>query len=158
METSEAAAALLNMESPNNILDEKRMSMLHPVEADNSLAESKKPLMFYKFVLPPNPHPVHPYGTLLEADLTYAPLRPDQMDNGGLDMSLEEDTSSMDELAQKCPMKPQKKTKGVTIYTHTINTCDTYGAYDDVLNPSLAVVVNWTTFTVNSHCIPLRPL
>lgn len=26
METNEAAAALLNMESPNNILDEKRMS------------------------------------------------------------------------------------------------------------------------------------
>lgn len=28
METNEAAAALLNMESPNNILDEKRMSKL----------------------------------------------------------------------------------------------------------------------------------
>lgn len=27
METIEAAEALLNMESPNNILDEKRMSM-----------------------------------------------------------------------------------------------------------------------------------
>ncbi|XP_075902896.1 ETS-related transcription factor Elf-1 isoform X3 [Nelusetta ayraudi] len=79
METSEAAAALLNMESPNNILDEKRM--------------------------------IPTYGTLLEADLTYAPLRPDQMDNGGLDMSMEEDTSSMDEIAQKCPLKPQKKTK-----------------------------------------------
>lgn len=44
METSEAAAALLNMESPNNILDEKRMSTLHPAEADNS--ESAKRLMF----------------------------------------------------------------------------------------------------------------
>lgn len=40
METSEAAAALLNMESPNNILDEKRMSMLHTVEAENSLTEA----------------------------------------------------------------------------------------------------------------------
>lgn len=28
METNEAAAALLNMESPNNILDEKRMSTI----------------------------------------------------------------------------------------------------------------------------------
>lgn len=34
------------------------------------------------------------------------------MDNSGLDMSLDEDTSSMDEIAQKCPLKPQKKTKG----------------------------------------------
>ncbi|TNN63426.1 ETS-related transcription factor Elf-4 [Liparis tanakae] len=79
METNEAAAALLNMESPNNILDEKRM--------------------------------IHTYGTLLESDLTYAPLRPDQMDNGGLDMSQDEDTSSMDEIPQKFPLKPQKKTK-----------------------------------------------
>ncbi|XP_054453853.1 ETS-related transcription factor Elf-1 isoform X2 [Anoplopoma fimbria] len=79
METNEAAAALLNMESPNNILDEKRM--------------------------------IHTYGTLLESDLTYAPLRPDQMDNGALDMSLDEDTSSMDEIPQKCPLKPQKKNK-----------------------------------------------
>ncbi|XP_010793239.1 ETS-related transcription factor Elf-1 isoform X2 [Notothenia coriiceps] len=79
METNEAAAALLNMESPNNILDEKRM--------------------------------IHTYGTLLESDLTYAPLRPDQMDNGGLDMSMDEDTSSMDEIPQKCTLKPQKKNK-----------------------------------------------
>ncbi|XP_041799807.1 ETS-related transcription factor Elf-1 isoform X2 [Chelmon rostratus] len=79
METNEAAAALLNMESPNNILDEKRL--------------------------------IHTYGALLESDLTYAPLRPDQMDNGALDMSLDEDTSSMDEIPQKCPLKPQKKTK-----------------------------------------------
>ncbi|XP_020501069.2 ETS-related transcription factor Elf-1 isoform X1 [Labrus bergylta] len=79
METNEAAAALLNMESPNNILDEKRM--------------------------------IHAYGALLESDLSYAPLRPDQMDNGTLDMSLDEDTSSMDEIPLKCPLKPQKKTK-----------------------------------------------
>ncbi|XP_030594648.1 ETS-related transcription factor Elf-1 isoform X1 [Archocentrus centrarchus] len=79
METNEAAAALLNMESPNNILDEKRM--------------------------------LHTYGTLLESDLPYAPLRPDQMDNVALDMSVDEDTSSMDEIPQKCPLKPQKKTK-----------------------------------------------
>ncbi|KAM3613215.1 uncharacterized protein V6R79_022654 [Siganus canaliculatus] len=79
METNEAAAALLNMESPNNILDEKRM--------------------------------IHTYGPLLESDLTYAPLRPDQIDNSALDMSLDEDTSSMDEIPQKCPLKPQKKNK-----------------------------------------------
>ncbi|XP_061690736.1 ETS-related transcription factor Elf-1 [Syngnathoides biaculeatus] len=77
METNEAAAALLNMESPNNILDEKRM--------------------------------LHPYGTMLEGDLTYTPLRPDHMENGALDLSLDEDTSSMDEITQKCPLKPQKK-------------------------------------------------
>lgn len=34
------------------------------------------------------------------------------MESSGLDMSLDEDTSSMDEIAQKCPLKPQKKTKG----------------------------------------------
>lgn len=79
METNEAAAALLNMESPNNILDEKRM--------------------------------LHTYGTLLESDLTYAPLRPDQMDSVALDMSVDEDTSSMDEIPQKFPLKSQKKTK-----------------------------------------------
>ncbi|KAL6117510.1 elf1 [Pungitius sinensis] len=79
METNEAAAALLNMESPNNILDEKRMILT--------------------------------YGTLLESDLTYAPLRPDQMDNGALDMSLDEDTSSIDEIPQKGPLKPQKQNK-----------------------------------------------
>ncbi|XP_028271292.1 ETS-related transcription factor Elf-1 [Parambassis ranga] len=79
METNEAAAALLNMESPNNILDEKRM--------------------------------IHTYGPLLESDLTYTPLRPDQMDSVALDVSLDEDTSSMDEIPQKCPLKPQKKTK-----------------------------------------------
>lgn len=79
METNEAAAALLNMESPNNILDEKRM--------------------------------IHTYNHLLESEMTYTPLRPDQMDNVALDMSLDEDTSSMDEISQKCPLKPQKKTK-----------------------------------------------
>ncbi|XP_029020912.1 ETS-related transcription factor Elf-1 [Betta splendens] len=78
METNEAAAALLNMESPNNILDEKRM--------------------------------LHTYGALLESDLTYVPLRPEQMDTDALDMSPDEDTSSMDEIP-KCPLKPQKKNK-----------------------------------------------
>ncbi|XP_054647399.1 ETS-related transcription factor Elf-1 [Dunckerocampus dactyliophorus] len=79
METNEAAAALLNMESPNNILDEKRM--------------------------------LHTYGALLESDLNYPPLRPDHMENSALDMSLDEDTSSMDDIPQKCALKPQKKTK-----------------------------------------------
>ncbi|XP_043982509.1 ETS-related transcription factor Elf-1 isoform X1 [Gambusia affinis] len=79
METNEAAAALLNMESPNNILDEKRM--------------------------------IHTYNHLLESEMTYTPLRPDQMDSVALDMSLDEDTSSMDEISQKIPLKPQKKTK-----------------------------------------------
>nr|XP_015803137.2 ETS-related transcription factor Elf-1 isoform X1 [Nothobranchius furzeri]XP_015803148.2 ETS-related transcription factor Elf-1 isoform X1 [Nothobranchius furzeri]XP_015803157.2 ETS-related transcription factor Elf-1 isoform X1 [Nothobranchius furzeri]XP_054595139.1 ETS-related transcription factor Elf-1 isoform X1 [Nothobranchius furzeri]XP_054595140.1 ETS-related transcription factor Elf-1 isoform X1 [Nothobranchius furzeri] len=79
METNEAAAALLNMESPNNILDEKRM--------------------------------IHTYNALLESEMAYAPLRPDQMDNVSLDVSLDEETSSMDEIPHKYPLKPQKKTK-----------------------------------------------
>ncbi|CAL8308059.1 unnamed protein product [Arctogadus glacialis] len=83
-ETSDAAAALLNMESPNNILDEKRM--------------------------------IHTFGTLLESDMTYIPLRPDQMDpDGGMDISLDEDTSSMDELPQKSVSKPQKKNKTIFV-------------------------------------------
>ncbi|XP_010894389.2 ETS-related transcription factor Elf-1 isoform X2 [Esox lucius] len=77
METNEAAAALLNMESPNNILDEKRM--------------------------------IHTYGTMLESDYTYIPLRPEP--NGCMDVSLDEETSSMDEIPQKSVSKPQRKTK-----------------------------------------------
>ncbi|XP_029515992.2 ETS-related transcription factor Elf-1-like [Oncorhynchus nerka] len=77
METNEAAAALLNMESPNNILDEKRM--------------------------------IHTYGTMLESDYTYIPLRPEA--NGCIDVSLDEETSSMDEIPQKSMSKPQRKTK-----------------------------------------------
>lgn len=57
---------------------------------------------------------VHTYNHLLESEMTYTPLRPDQMDNVALDMSLDEDTSSMDEIPQKCPLKPQKKNKGNT--------------------------------------------
>ncbi|XP_059919215.1 ETS-related transcription factor Elf-1 isoform X4 [Gadus macrocephalus] len=101
-ETSDAAAALLNMESPNNILDEKRM--------------------------------IHTFGTLLESDMTYIPLRPDQMDPNGMDISLDEDTSSMDELPQKSVSKPQKKNKSNTIYLWEFllallqdkNTCPKY--------------------------------
>lgn len=68
---------------------------------------------------------VHTYGTLLESDLTYIPLRPDQMDNGGMDISLDEDTSSMDDLPQKSVSKPQKKTKGdaapsLPVFSYTI--------------------------------------
>ncbi|XP_062380169.1 ETS-related transcription factor Elf-1 isoform X2 [Sardina pilchardus] len=77
METVEAAEVLLNMESPNNILDEKRM--------------------------------IHPYGTLLESDLTYISLRPDQLSS--MDVSLDEETSSMDEVMHKSPSKPPKKNK-----------------------------------------------
>ncbi|KAG5264096.1 hypothetical protein AALO_G00272090 [Alosa alosa] len=77
METVEAAEVLLNMESPNNILDEKRM--------------------------------IHPYGTLLESDLSYISLRPDQLSS--MDVSLDEETSSMDEVMHKSPSKPPKKNK-----------------------------------------------
>ena len=72
--------------------------------------------MFLTYVL------VHTYGTLLESDLTYAPLRPDQMDNSALDVSLDEDTSSMDEIPQKCPLKPQKKNKGNNVFLLLVRT------------------------------------
>lgn len=38
------------------------------------------------------------------------------MDGVALDMSVDEDTSSMDEIPQKFPVKPQKKTKGKTFF------------------------------------------
>ncbi|XP_042626065.1 ETS-related transcription factor Elf-1 isoform X1 [Cyprinus carpio] len=79
METIEAAEALLNMESPNNILDEKRM--------------------------------IHTYGNILESDLTYISLRPEQLSNGCMDVPLDEETSSMDEIPQKNLSKPIRKSK-----------------------------------------------
>ncbi|MCJ8733976.1 hypothetical protein PDJAM_G00230100 [Pangasius djambal] len=79
VETIEAAEALLNMESPNNILDEKRM--------------------------------IHTYGALLEPDLPYISLRPEQLSADCMDVSLDEETSSMDEIPQKSPSKPPRKNK-----------------------------------------------
>lgn len=79
LETTEAAEALLNMESPNNILDEKRM--------------------------------IHPYGALLDPDLTYISLRPEQLSADCMDVSLDEETSSMDDIPQKIDCKPVRKTK-----------------------------------------------
>ncbi|XP_030622311.1 ETS-related transcription factor Elf-1 [Chanos chanos] len=76
IETIEAAEALLNMESPNNILDEKRM--------------------------------IPTYGTLLESDLTYTSLRPEQLANSCMDVNMDEETSSMDEIPQKTPKPPRK--------------------------------------------------
>nr|XP_055034004.1 ETS-related transcription factor Elf-1 isoform X1 [Misgurnus anguillicaudatus]XP_055034005.1 ETS-related transcription factor Elf-1 isoform X1 [Misgurnus anguillicaudatus]XP_055034006.1 ETS-related transcription factor Elf-1 isoform X1 [Misgurnus anguillicaudatus]XP_055034008.1 ETS-related transcription factor Elf-1 isoform X1 [Misgurnus anguillicaudatus] len=75
METIVAAEALLNMESPNNILDEKRMI----------------------------------YGNMLESDMTYISLRPEQLSNGCMDVHMDDETSSMDELPHKNLSKPAKK-------------------------------------------------
>ncbi|KAG7329103.1 hypothetical protein KOW79_007277 [Hemibagrus wyckioides] len=79
VETIEAAEALLNMESPNNILDEKRM--------------------------------IHTYGALLEPDLSYISLRPEQLSADCMDVSLDEETSSIDEIPQKSASKPPRKNK-----------------------------------------------
>lgn len=78
METIEAAEALLNMESPNNILDEKRM--------------------------------IHTYGNILETDLSYISLRPEHLSNG-MDVTRDDETSSLDEVPQKNFSKPARKTK-----------------------------------------------
>ncbi|XP_061089828.1 LOW QUALITY PROTEIN: ETS-related transcription factor Elf-1-like [Conger conger] len=77
METVEAAAALLNMESPNNILDEKRM--------------------------------IHTYGALLDPEISYIPLKPEQLTSGSTDWSPDDESSSMDEIPRKTPTKPQRK-------------------------------------------------
>ncbi|XP_035289408.1 ETS-related transcription factor Elf-1 [Anguilla anguilla] len=78
METIEAAEALLNMESPNNILDEKRM--------------------------------IHSYNTLLDPDLTYISLRPEQLSSNGVHMSHVEEESA-DEVPSRSPGKAQRKSK-----------------------------------------------
>ncbi|KAI7801804.1 ETS-related transcription factor Elf-1 isoform X1 [Triplophysa rosa] len=78
METIVAAEALLNMESPNNILDEKRM--------------------------------IHAYGNILESDLTYISLRPEHLSNG-MDVTMDEETSSMDEVPQRNSKPARKKVR-----------------------------------------------
>lgn len=42
------------------------------------------------------------------------------MENSALDVSLDEDTSSMDEIAQKYPLKQQKKPKGDVVFLHLL--------------------------------------
>jgi hypothetical protein len=46
---------------------------------------------------------------MLESDYTYIHLRPEP--NGCMDVSLDDETSSMDEIPQKSVSKPQRKTK-----------------------------------------------
>lgn len=56
METNEAAAALLNMESPNNILDEKRMSKFVCYSAVSKIVTNVSVLIIFRgrFVLLPH--------------------------------------------------------------------------------------------------------
>ncbi|KPP74789.1 ETS-related transcription factor Elf-4-like, partial [Scleropages formosus] len=78
IESAEAAEALLNMESPNNILDEQRM--------------------------------IHTYGSLMENELPYISLRPEQLSGNCVDMSLDEE-SSADETPRKNAAKAPRKNK-----------------------------------------------
>ncbi len=52
---------------------------------------------------------------MLESDLTYISLRPEQLSNGCMDVPLDEETSSLDEIPQKYPCKPARKSKGTII-------------------------------------------
>lgn len=61
---------------------------------------------------------VHTYGALLEPDLNYISLRPEQLSADCMDVSLDEETSSMDDIPQKSLSKPPRKHKGTTV-THT---------------------------------------
>ncbi|XP_043112819.1 ETS-related transcription factor Elf-1 isoform X2 [Puntigrus tetrazona] len=54
---------------------------------------------------------VHTYGNILESDLTYISLRPEQLSNGCMDVPLDEETSSLDEIPQKNLSKPARKSK-----------------------------------------------
>ncbi|XP_026136658.1 ETS-related transcription factor Elf-1-like isoform X3 [Carassius auratus] len=54
---------------------------------------------------------VHTYGNMLESELTYISLRPEQLSNGCMDVPLDEDTSSLDETPHKNPSKPARKSK-----------------------------------------------
>ncbi|XP_063046403.1 ETS-related transcription factor Elf-1 isoform X2 [Engraulis encrasicolus] len=55
---------------------------------------------------------IHTYGTLLESELhSYISLRPDQLASLEVDVDLDEETSSMDEVMHKRPVKPPKKNK-----------------------------------------------
>lgn len=58
---------------------------------------------------------VHTYGALLEPDLTYISLRPEQLSADCMEVSLDEETSSMDEIPQMSPSKPPRKNKGTTV-------------------------------------------
>lgn len=46
------------------------------------------------------------------------------MDSSALDMSLDEDTSSIDDVPPKCPLKPQKKNKGLAEHVFFVPVTD----------------------------------
>ncbi|XP_016100110.1 ETS-related transcription factor Elf-4-like isoform X2 [Sinocyclocheilus grahami] len=54
---------------------------------------------------------VHTYGNILESDLTYISLRPEQLSNGCMDVPLDDETSSVDEIPQRNLSKPARKSK-----------------------------------------------
>lgn len=86
------------------------------------------------------------------------------MDNVALDMSLDEDTSSMDEIPQKCPLKPQKKNKGNTfaLLLRLIREKEQFviveGDYMMALNLLICRLSNWITVRKPRVVRPCSPI
>lgn len=57
-------------------------------------------------------HPVHTYGTLLDQELTYISLRPEQLSSNGVDMLQEEEDEESVDKTPRSSVKPQRTNKG----------------------------------------------
>lgn len=55
----------------------------------------------------------------MDSDLTYISLRPEQLSDDCMDVSVDEEISSWDEIPQRSPFKSHLKNKGTTI-TNTL--------------------------------------